>query len=335
MLRTLILLVLMTGTPAASAAPPNLLTEGDPGGGLGGQEAGEALAHYRRGEEGWYWYADAEDEKAPEVVEERPPLPATPAPVEAGPEETKPAAAPPFSAAWLRAKLPELRERAIDNPTRENIQAYLYAQRVMMDKADVFTDRWQQVVTTDPLLDENNRFPFATAFRSPFLQARDRDRAAALRDLAGRAGLFYFFSAKCAFCRQQVQWLERMRADYGFVVKYISIDGSRLPGVVNSAVDQGLAKTLKISVVPAIVLAHPPKTYIVVSQGLLARTALENRIFVAAESEGLIPRGLLLAARPERRGVIGPEDLADGAAQIGDDPKALVDYVRKAIGASE
>jgi conjugal transfer pilus assembly protein TraF len=331
MFQPIIAAILLLGSIGAGQAA-NLLTEGPEGEGAtaGGQKT--HLEHFHRGEEGWFWYDDPREmEEAPPPTEPPPPQQAETAPPPPQQAETAPPPPAVFSAKWLKEKLPELRETAVDHPTNENVKAYLYAQRVMFDKADVFTDRMQQVVMTDPLLDENNRFPFATAFRSGFLTARDDQRNVALKDLASRAGLLYFFSGKCDFCRQQVKWLERMSADYGFVVKYISIDGTSLDGSEHFVVDQGLAKRLGISVVPAIVLANPPDTYIVVSQGYLARTTLENRIFVGAESQDLIPKELLMAARPERRGIMQPGDL-DGAQDVGDDPKALVDFVQKSIG---
>ena len=54
------------------------------------------------------------------------------------------------------------RDKAIDNPSPENVAAYYYLQRVMMDKAQRFTDMARRVVMSDPLLDENPRRPIAT-----------------------------------------------------------------------------------------------------------------------------------------------------------------------------
>ena len=54
------------------------------------------------------------------------------------------------------------RDKAIDNPSPENVAAYYYLQRVMMDKAQRFTDMARRVVMSDPLLDENQRRPIAT-----------------------------------------------------------------------------------------------------------------------------------------------------------------------------
>lgn len=38
-----------------------------------------------------------------------------------------------FSAAWLRENLPRLMDKAIDDPTQENVAAYLYAQRALLE----------------------------------------------------------------------------------------------------------------------------------------------------------------------------------------------------------
>ena len=46
----------------------------------------------------------------------------------------------PFSAAWFREHMQSFMDKAIDEPTNENVRAYLYLQRVMMDKGSQFAD---------------------------------------------------------------------------------------------------------------------------------------------------------------------------------------------------
>ena len=87
---------------------------------------------YLRGEEGWFWY-----EREPERQDEpEPSPPAAPAPAPAErTQDTASSAPPPLSSAWLRERLGAYRDRAIDDPSPDNVALYLYLQRVAMDKA--------------------------------------------------------------------------------------------------------------------------------------------------------------------------------------------------------
>ena len=68
----------------------------------------------------------------------------------------------PLSVAWLRKKFETNRDQAIDAPAPENVAAYFYLQRVMMDKAHRFADVAQEVVMLEPRLDENVRRPISS-----------------------------------------------------------------------------------------------------------------------------------------------------------------------------
>ena len=83
---------------------------------------------YERKAEGWFWYAVEAEESAPEE-EERPaiPLAATQTP------------SAPFSAAWLRVNLPKYLDLAWNEPSVENLRAFLYLQRFAIDRAEQFS----------------------------------------------------------------------------------------------------------------------------------------------------------------------------------------------------
>ena len=121
---------------------------------------------YQKKDEGWFW-----KEPLPPIVEEEPtpepePIPlGQSTPMESEPEEAVVPLHPeyegprPFSPAWLRERLPEYRDRALADPTQENVRAYFYVQRYAVDMAERFALTGQKVVLSDPILDENNRRP--------------------------------------------------------------------------------------------------------------------------------------------------------------------------------
>jgi conjugal transfer pilus assembly protein TraF len=109
---------------------------------------------------GWFWR-----ETPPATPPARPTKPHAPPPIPAETPTPSPRQSPepsPLTAAWFRQNLDRFRDRALDDPSPENVAAYYYLQRVMLDKAHRFTDVARQVVMADPNLDENRRRPIGT-----------------------------------------------------------------------------------------------------------------------------------------------------------------------------
>ena len=96
------------------------------------------------------------------------------------------------------------RDKAIDEPTPENVSAYMYLQRVVLDKSEKFAQVTQQVVMSDPVLDENSRRPTATfgAFAMDDMATKGTENAA--KKLAKSAGLWFFYASTCEFCIKEV-----------------------------------------------------------------------------------------------------------------------------------
>src|SRR5688500_15737190 len=93
--------------------------------------------YWLRNREGWFWYRD-------------PPQP-LPAP--------KASAAPPHRPQTLveiepmQRRLEDLKRIAVMNPSDTNLLAYMRYQRYVMNKSEVFAERWQRLVWTVPELD--------------------------------------------------------------------------------------------------------------------------------------------------------------------------------------
>ena len=266
-------------------------------------------------EEGWFWYKDPKEPPLREPAKLQQPAPA------------KPKQPEPLSVEWLRKQMPMLLDQAIDTPTRENVEAYLYAQRLAMDKSQRFAEMSQRVVYSDPFLDENNRVPIASFAKSSFLNGIDQAADASLKHLATVAGLWVFFDSRCEHCRVHAETIEAMRKKHGFVVKYISLDGMGLPNIPAWVPDLGQSRTLNVRMTPTTVLVAPPNHFLVVSQGMMAQTQLEERMLVAAESEDLLPQAMLADVRRYDRGVLKAEDTW-GAGLSGQDPAAWVKLLK-------
>lgn len=267
--------------------------------------------------DGWFWYKDPKD-----LLPPPPPKPASAPAAAAKPEPQGPA---PFSAKWLQENMPRLMERAIDDPTTENVEAYMYAQRVAMDKSQVYAEKTRAVVAADPFLDENNRVPLSTYAKPAFLKGAEKGHAEALKHLAGVGGIWVFFDSKCNFCAPQIYSVQELARKHGFIAKFISMDGAGVPSLPKFEKDAGHARLLNVKLTPTTVLVVPPNNYYVVSQGMMAESQLADRLVLAADSANLLPPDVAKKVRTYDRGVLTADDVKQGAS---DDPKTWVQYLK-------
>ncbi|MBW5284173.1 conjugal transfer protein TraF [Burkholderia gladioli] len=294
--------------------------------------SGNDLSYFQGKNDGWFFYNDPKPQK-----KVQPPPPPIPKPVVAAPAQPASAPPEPLSVAWLRGKMPILRDNAINNPTRENVKAYLATQRVMLDMAQNFTNTATKVATTDPYLSENFRLPQATfaSRETRFLIAKARNQI--IDNVSQHAGLWFFFDSKCAFCQLQYETLTKVKKNTKFVVRYISTDGAPLPGMKSGDFvadqDQRVFRSLGLKLTPAVVLAWPPNKYLIVAQGAMDEGGLYDKIVLAVTDQNLVPKSLTDAVNLEQRGILTPRDLATLRSTNADtdDPKVLVKMIENAI----
>lgn len=305
------------------------------------------LAHASMGEdrfierkaEGYFWYDDPVDPPPPKkgkpVAKKEEPKKEEPKKEEQPKSVAVEVKGPPaFSVKWVQENIERLREVAIDNPTDANVAAYLYAQRVMMDKAEGFATAVQRVAKTDPVLDENNRFPVASAMRMAALTRVEKKKEEALKSLSALGGIFYFFDSKCHFCITQKPVVEHVAKNYGFTVKYVSVDGGQIEGITNALRDNGQARALELKVFPSLVYAIPSQNkWVVLSQGLLSGDAIDARLLLAGETQGLLSKDMLGEIDPLRKGLLTAEDLKaqKDLDEMAKDPEKWVKFLRKTI----
>jgi len=223
-------------------------------------EHSESGDYFERKAEGYFWYEDPVIEQEEEEELQRAP----PQAASSGSEVE------PMSAEWLRQQLPVLLDKAIDRPTKENVQAYYYAQRMMMDKAQVFSDIAREVVTSDPLLDENLRVPIASAAKASVMLQVKKDTQDILKGLNEKAGIWVFHDPSCSFCEDQVNPINELAKRHGLNIVYISKDGSPVRGLDPSIPVRradGRFERLGVKYTPSVMMVVPPDGYYLISQG--------------------------------------------------------------------
>lgn len=287
-------------------------------------EAAEPPPFFKGREEGWFWYKDPKEKARKEPV-----VPIQPMAPPVTPPPAKPA---PFSVAWLRVALETAREKALDDPTEDNTATYLYLQRVMMDKSESFSDSVQTVLEKDPYLDESARIPIASAARSSMNYYTAMAKRQVIGDLSKVGGIFFFFDSSCSFCVTQWDTVKLLKSRYpGLQIINVSLDGKGLPGMKEWVNDTGQFKRFELRLVPAVVLAIPPKDVMVLSQGAMALDELEDRAVRSADHKGLVPKEYQAAINVNQRGRLTAADVRAGGELPDDDPKAWVDYLRRTL----
>ena len=260
------------------------------------------VSYFADKQRGWFWYEVLPEpvlEKKPELDPPKPAhsqsetaekQPKVEEPQSAQTTQIPPAEPAPLSSAWLRKNMENYLNQAIDNPSRENVAAFYYLQRVMMDKAEHFTNAARYVVMSDPQLDETVRRPIATYAANEANHQASLAADKALKDIAGVAGILFFFRSDCAYCHVQAPILSMLERAYGFKIYAVSLDGLPMPNGLfgNFKLDRGQAALLGVEQTPALFLMKPPKQILPLSQGVLSLEEMTGRILLAGKEAGWI-----------------------------------------------
>jgi len=258
----------------------------------------QSLSYFEDKQRGWFWY-----EVLPETVKkskaEIQPDHEKPEPEIKSPtvvqNDDKSASQPsaehqPLSSAWLKQNLEHYLNQAIDDPSPENVAAFYYLQRVMMDKAERFTNAARYVVMSDPQLDETVRRPVATYAANEANHQASVVAERALKAIAAQAGILFFFRSDCRYCHMQAPILAMLENAYGFKIYPVSLDGLPMPNGFFSQFkrDNGQAAMLGVEQTPALFLMKPPRQIVPLAQGALSLEEITGRILLAAKEAGWI-----------------------------------------------
>lgn len=295
-------------------------------------------------DQGWFWKKDPPPPE--EVVKQEPPQTEqqeeekekekkSPSPVAPAVPETK-NSPPPFSVVWFRENIQQIRDRAIDDPTPENVRAYLLAQRIMLDKASRYKDMAQIISITDPLIDETGRRSTSSfGSLSQSVSAEDNERDVA-REIGKKAGLFFFFKGEgCTLCSKQASIMQTFSYMTGIPIIPISVDGNDLPGnpFPMVRIDNGQAKKLQIRNVPAIALAIPPDTTRIVSFGPISADQLIKRTVLIAHDAGIVSDERYKSTLPfNDNGYIDSDILKDMPEEYMQNPDQFIKYIQTKAG---
>ncbi len=234
---------------------------------------------FERHTEGWFWYEDPPVEEETEAPVEEAQIPQT----SFVPDVFNPKA----ELEAFQKKLENAQALAIMRPTHENVISYLYLQKQAMDNSQRFSEMWQRVVWLTPELDHTQVRPTNPKAVHAYYDTRNANRKETLQQIAQEHGLFYFFRQSCPYCQKFSPILKSFATRYGFHVTAISLDGGISPGFPNPRIDNGTARRLGVTTVPAVYLVQPNTRSIQpVSFGLLGPSELEERVLTLMNTHG-------------------------------------------------
>ncbi|MCW7552902.1 conjugal transfer protein TraF [Endozoicomonas gorgoniicola] len=223
---------------------------------------------FDRHSEGWFWY-----EKIPEPETNK----------DEAKQLSKTAADQPLTTSWIRNNIGHYLDTAIDHPSKKNVSAYLYLDRLVKEKAERFARIGKQVIESDPMLDENARRPISPAAAKIQDDIASQAKERVLKSIAKISGLVFYYQGNCRLCQLQVKTLQAFCNQYDFSLIPVSTDGVLLPEMGPSKIEPSPPETLNIVRYPALFLMRPPDDIIPLRQGILSLMELAEQVLQAAE----------------------------------------------------
>lgn len=195
----------------------------------------------------------------------------------------------------LQKTLEEYRKIAIVAPTEANVRRYMELEARIVAQASRFSDVAQRVAWASPELDPTLQGrPVNAKALEVFEQEQLTSRARSIATLGKDHVLFFFFRSDCPYCHAFAPTLAAFQARHGINVVAISVDGGPMSAFPDARRDNGIARTLNVTQVPAVFLAQPFTGKISpVGFGVLSESQLLERISIvsAASPDPALPAG--------------------------------------------
>lgn len=255
----------------------------------GRKEATVASPYWSDAWRGWHFYEEPEAD----VEDAAPPRKLVPQP--ATPSAKTPSAKPPELVQFerLQKTLEEYRNVAIMRPTETNVRRYMELEAKVVARASYFADVAQRVAWATPELDPTLQGrPVNAKALEVFERQQISDRSSSIGALGQDHVLFFFFRGDCPYCHAFAPTLAAFQARHGIKVVGISVDGGSMPGFPDARTDNGIARTLRVTQVPAVFLAQPFTGKITpIGFGVLSEAELLERIATvsAPSAEAMLP----------------------------------------------
>jgi len=230
---------------------------------------------WEKHKEGWYFYNEKFPPPEPQQEEPAKQPDSAEKPSEVVKQHDKQEETKELFVDMMQRKGKELLSKAIENPTIENLRAYMEFNKLQMQISSNFSLAWARVLAMYPDLAVD--IPNQDADKAIYFAEQDKEVNNTIRRLADFAGLFFFYSSTCPYCQRQAFYLTEFRKKHPeMVIKPITIDGGVLPEFPDTVMDNGISQTLGVTTVPALFLAYPPDQFDRIATGIISTSDLEK-----------------------------------------------------------
>ena len=148
----------------------------------------------------------------------------------------------------------------------------------------MFADVARRVVWASPELDYSLRRPTHNAALRTWQVQRRTDEQTAVAEAMRSHGLYFFLRGDCPYCHQLGPVLRYLESAYGLEVFPVSLDGGTVPGYPAPRPDNGIARLLGVSTVPALYLmprdVAAGDVPVPLGLGMLSADEIVQRIYV-------------------------------------------------------
>ncbi|MBN8828903.1 MAG: conjugal transfer protein TraF [Sphingobacteriia bacterium] len=186
----------------------------------------------------------------------------------------------------IQVELKKRLDKAIISPTESNVREYVKYQQFVINKSHTFSKNWQKVVLAHPELDETLKHPVNHVGRGVYLQQQKALKNEIIANLAKEYGLFFFFKNSCNYCHAFAPIVKNFAEKHKWAVLPISLDGGVLKEFPNSKQDNGMAESLNIANVPALIAYRASDNKLIpIAFGVTSETEIEDNILLLAGEE--------------------------------------------------
>jgi conjugal transfer pilus assembly protein TraF len=212
---------------------------------------------------GWHWYDDPMAEAKTK----------NPAPVVNQPDPTA-------EMSTVKKTIQSALDEAMLEPTSTHVEHYITLQNELTDRAEKFSDTWQQVLLKHPELNYSLSHPTNNVALQVYHEKESKDKDTVIKAFSKQTGLFFFYRSTCMYCQRFAPILKSFAEKNGMTVVPITLDGIPLPEFPNSKKDSGQAAAFHVTVEPSLFAVNPynQKAY-PVAYGLTSEAELRDNIY--------------------------------------------------------
>jgi len=197
------------------------------------------------------------------------------------------------SVEWMNQELKQLTQKAIEEPSEENMLEYALFQRAVADKSTVFSEKYAEIYQKYPQLKAG--IPTSSVGLRAANESKDKTRRMNFDSLKDRVVFFFFFEGNCIYCHKMAKTTLAHMEQEGYAVKAISTGNGGIEGTIYehpknySIATKEQMDQLSLEVIPAIYMFNPnTKELAHLSLGYIDFQTLSDKAMFVAKEMGLL-----------------------------------------------